>query len=74
MWGCRRNGMSTDCNSAGFSQVGSIPTIPTNKCIASLYAMAGWPLYPRKQASQTATRVLLARLDIAKIQARLAQR
>jgi hypothetical protein len=33
----------------------------------SLYAVAGWPLYSRKQASQTATRVLLARLDIAQI-------
>ena len=28
------------------------------RCTVSLYAVAGRPLYPRKQASQTATRVL----------------
>ena len=35
------------------------------RCTMSLYAVAGRPLYHMKQASQTATRVLLARLDIA---------
>ena len=37
--------------------IGSIP-ITSTKCIVSLYAMAGRPLDPRNEASQTATRVL----------------
>ena len=37
------------------------------KCTVSLYAVAGWPLDTSYEASQTATRVLLARLDIAQI-------
>ena len=41
--------------------------VPQPRCTVSLYAVAGWPLYTSYEASQTATRVLLARLDIAHI-------
>lgn len=56
--------------------VGSIPTSPAKlkECTASLYAVAGRLTRSRSDpgtgltsASQTATRVLLARLDIALI-------
>jgi len=36
------------------------------RCTVSLYAVAGRPLDTSYEASQTATRVLLARLDIAR--------
>lgn len=41
--------------------------VPHPRCTVSLYAVAGWPLDTSYEASQTATRVLLARLDIAQI-------
>ena len=48
--------------------------VPHPRCTVSLYAVAGRPLHPgmylrsrSTDASQTATRVLLARLDIAQI-------
>ena len=40
---------------------------PQPRCTVSLYAAAGWPLDTSYEASQTATRVLLARLNVARI-------
>ena len=48
----------------GLQVCGASPQEPP-RCTVSLYAVAGWPLYPGYDASQTATRVLLRRLDMA---------